>query len=201
MSETDEVIYERFLRDRREEDLLILIGRYREGLVLFLNGFVHDLREAEELMMDTFAEAAAGPTWFSGRSSFKTWLFSVGKNLALMQLRRSRRLVLFAEETDQEDATSETAWEARRSAARQTASPELAILRSERNRQLYEAIGALKEEYRRILILLYFEEMTHEEAGQVMGKSRRQIYHLAERGRAALKAELNRMGVTGEITE
>ncbi|MCR5092454.1 MAG: RNA polymerase sigma factor [Lachnospiraceae bacterium] len=201
MSETDEVIYERFLRDRREEDLLILIGRYREGLVLFLNGFVHDLREAEELMMDTFAEVAAGPTWFSGRSSFKTWLFSVGKNLALMQLRRSRRIVLFAEETGRDDGMPEIMADGGRSLSEQTDSPELEILRSELNRQIYEAIGKLKEEYRRILILLYFEEMTHEEAGQVMRKSRRQIYHLAERGRAALKAEMTRMGVTCEITE
>jgi RNA polymerase sigma-70 factor (ECF subfamily) len=44
---------------------------------------------AEELSLDAFAEVAAGPTFFSDKSSFKTWLFSIGKNLALMQLRKT----------------------------------------------------------------------------------------------------------------
>ena len=36
--------------------------------------------------------------------------------------------------------------------------------------------------------------MSHEEAARVMRKNRRQIYHLAERGRAALREKLERMG-------
>jgi RNA polymerase sigma-70 factor (ECF subfamily) len=56
------------------------------------------------------------------------------------------------------------------------------------------ALKQLNSDYRQILILLYFEQMSHEEAGKVMGKNRRQIYHLAERSRAALKEKLERMG-------
>ena len=74
------------------------------------------------------------------------------------------------------------------------APPELDILREERNRQLYEALSRLREEYRQILILLYFEDMSHEEAGRIMEKNRKQVYNLAERGRAALREQLERMG-------
>ena len=45
-----------------------------------------------------------------------------------------------------------------------------------------------------ILTLIYFEGMSHEEAARVMGKTKRQTYHLAERGRAALRERLERMG-------
>ena len=45
------------------------------------------MEDAEELMMDSFAEVAAGRTLFSGRSSFKTWLFAVARN-------KARRLTL-----------------------------------------------------------------------------------------------------------
>jgi RNA polymerase sigma-70 factor (ECF subfamily) len=72
--------------------------------------------------------------------------------------------------------------------------PELNILREERNHQLYEALSRLSAEYRQILILLYFEDMSHEEAGRIMGKNRKQIYNLVERGRAALREQLERMG-------
>ncbi|MCR4771647.1 MAG: sigma-70 family RNA polymerase sigma factor [Oscillospiraceae bacterium] len=177
MAETDETLYRRFLAEHNEEDLRVLLERHREQLLLFLNGYVHNLEDAEELTLDAFAEAAAGSSVFREQSSFKTWLFSIGKNMALMRLRKRR-------------FTSDESFER---TAEIAAPPELNILREERNRQLYEALSQLKEEYRQILILLYFEEMSHEEVGRVMGKTKRQVYNLAERGRTALGEKLKRM--------
>lgn len=180
-NETDEALYDRFLASRDEAAFRILVERHKESLLLFINGYVHNLDDAEELMVDTFAETVAGPTLFSGRSSFKTWLFSIGKNLALMYIRKNRRLPMADKELD-EDVSDPGK------------TPELQVITDERNRQLYMALKQLNSDYRQILILLYFEQMSHEEAGKVMGKNRRQIYHLAERGRAALKEKLERMG-------
>ena len=177
MIESDELIYRRYLAERNEDDFRVLLERHKESLMLFLCSFVHNMEDAEELMLDAYAEAAAG-SGYSGKSSFKTWLFSIGKNLALMRLRKQRFTIEMPFEQ-----TDETA-----------APPELNILREERNRQLYEALSRIREEYRQILILLYFEDMSHEEAGRIMGKNRKQIYNLAERGRAALREQLERMG-------
>ena len=177
MGESDELIYSRYLAEHNDDDFRILLERHKESLMLFLYSFVHNMEDAEELMLDAYAEAAAGANYF-GKSSFKTWLFSIGKNMALMRLRKQRFTA-----GDSVEKTEET-----------TDPPELNILREERNRQLYEALRQLKEEYRQILILLYFEDMSHEEAGRIMGKSRKQIYNLAERGRAALREQLERMG-------
>jgi RNA polymerase sigma-70 factor (ECF subfamily) len=178
MIETDEVIYSRFLAERDEEDFRVLLERHKDSLILFLNGYVHNLEDAEELMLDAYAQAAAGTSFFSGKSSFKTWLYSIGKRMATTRLRRSRFFP-----TEHNELADET-----------TAPPELDLLRDERNRELYLALRELNEEYRQILILLYFEQMTHAEAGRVMGKSRKQVYHLAERSRNALKKKLERMG-------
>ena len=177
MIESDELLYRRFLIQGNEEDFRILLERHKESLMLFLYSFVHNMEDAEELMLDAYAEAAAGAN-YSGKSTFKTWLFSIGKNMALMRLRKQRFTA-----GDSFEKTEET-----------TDPPELNILREERNRQLYKALSQLKEEYRQILILLYLEDMSHEEAGKVMGRTKRQTYHLAERGRAALRDKLERMG-------
>ncbi|MCR4804269.1 MAG: RNA polymerase sigma factor [Clostridia bacterium] len=176
MRETDEQLYSRFLAEGNSADLAELLERHRDSLTLFLFGIVHDMEDAEDLMLDAFAHAASGAR-FSGRSSFKTWLFSIGKNLAYMHLRKRRP---FLQHRDAADEASP--------------SPELSILKEERKQQLYQAIQKLHEDYRQILILLYFEDMSCEEAGRVMGKNRRQVYHLADRGKAALKTELERMG-------
>jgi hypothetical protein len=42
----------------------VLFERYREELVPFLYGFMQSIEDAEELMPDSFAEIAAGPTAF-----------------------------------------------------------------------------------------------------------------------------------------
>lgn len=177
MAETDELIYKRYMKDHDEADLLILLERHRESLVLFLYSIVHNMDDAEELMLDTYAEIAAGGS-FSGKSSFKTWLFSIGKHKALMSLRK--KTIWYKTEEDIEDEL--------------TPPPELEILNEERNHQLFKALGCLNKEYRQVLILLYFEEMSMEEAARVMGKNRKQIYNLSDRGRKALKGELERMG-------
>ena len=90
--EADEAVYLRYLDSAADADLRTLLERYRDPLTLFLYGFLHNIEDAEELMLDAFAEIAAGPTVFSGKSSFKTWLFSIGKHLALAQLRKQKHL-------------------------------------------------------------------------------------------------------------
>ena len=69
MIETDEILYSRFLAERSEDAFRILLERHRESLMLFLLSYVHNMEDAEELMLDAYAEAAAG-AGFSGKSSF-----------------------------------------------------------------------------------------------------------------------------------
>lgn len=180
MIESDELLYSRFLAEHNEDDFRILLERHRESLMLFLNSIVHSIEDAEELMLDAFAEAAAGTRAFLGRSSFRTWLFSIGKKMALAHLRKAKRLPDTRELLQDPDAFIPP--------------PELHILRDERYRQLYQALSRLNDDYRQVLTLLYFEEMSNEEICAVSGRHKKQIYNLTERARKALKEELERMG-------
>jgi len=177
MTESNEKLYSRYLVEGNPDDLAVLLERHGRALTLFLFGYVHNLEDAEELMLDSFATVASGTSPFLGRSSFRTWLFSVGKKLALAHMRRQKA---------RPDTLDETALD--------QIMPDLALLQAERDRQLYQGLAQIKAEYRQVLYLIYFEGMTHEEAGRVMGKSKRQIYNLTERGRKALKEALERMG-------
>lgn len=182
MNETDEKLYKRFLKEGNSDDLRVLLEKYNESLTLFIYGYVHDMEDAEELMLDTFAVAASGTSHFGGRSSFKTWLFGIGRNLALKHLRKHSIKAAAL----QDDVAS--------SKADPSQDPDLNILRKERNASLYRALNQLNPDYRQALYLIYFEEMDHDEASRVMGKTKKQFYNLVTRGKASLKSILERMG-------
>ncbi|MBQ6623105.1 MAG: sigma-70 family RNA polymerase sigma factor [Mogibacterium sp.] len=185
--EKDETVYRRFLSDRSESDLRILLERHRESLLLFLLGYVGNEEDAEELMMDTYAVVASGTSAFSGRSSFKTWLFGIARNQAKMFLRKKKGFFLSMEEMLEKSHYEQIA-----DSYHDT--PELELLRQEQNNELYMALETLPASYRQVLYLTYFEEMDADEAAHVMGKTKKQIYNLTERGRKALKEALERMG-------
>ena len=178
--ESDEVIYARFLKDNSNEDLKELLSRHREGLTFFLYGFLHNMEDAEDIMLDSFAVAASGTSRFSGKSSFKTWLFSIGRNRAMKHLRKNRFKIQPIDEAKEIAHPSDT--------------PEDAMIADERKRHLYSAMKELNPDYRHVLFLLYFEQMSTEEAAVVLKKSTKQIYNLSSRGRSALKQQLESMG-------
>ncbi len=178
----DEILYSRYLRDRDSDDLRELLERHRESLTLFIFGFVHDMDDAEELMLNAFAVAASGTSRFSGRSSFKTWLFAIGRNLARKHLRSSG----YAHELN--DAVEDP----------ESMEAENELIKSEDKRELYAALSRLPEDYRNVLYLLYFEDMSTEQAAAVMKKTKKQVYNLAFRGKQQLKELLTEAGFDDE---
>ena len=72
--------------------------------------------------------------------------------------------------------------------------PETLFLQKERERALYRAMGRLKADYRVALHLVYFEELSYEEAGRVLHKSKKQIENLVYRAKNALRADLEKEG-------
>lgn len=166
-------VYRRFL-DGDADALEELIGIYREGLTLFILGIVRDPFYAEELMIDAFAHFAVKGRRFEGRASMKTYLYAIGRNLALRHLKKHRHenhLPLHENYAAPDN-------------------PETEYLREEDKRRLYSAMHQLKDDYRETLYLLYFEGMSYAEVAGVLHKTEKQIGDLAYRGKAALKAKM-----------
>ena len=89
MMETDEMLYRSYLNGE-DEALRVLIEKYSEKLTLFIYGMVGNMHDAEEHMMDSFAILISKNKPFLGRSTFKTWLFAIGRNQARMFLRKRK---------------------------------------------------------------------------------------------------------------
>ena len=182
MEVTDEKLYYQFMEHGDESALGLLMDRHKESLTLFLYSYVHNMDDAEDLMLESFAAAVTGRSRYidRGEGSFKTWLFTIGRNQAITFLRKKKRILLPLED--------------RFEPGESMPAPDLEILKKESDRQLYAAMQELAPEYRQVLYLLYIEQLRHNEIAVVMKKNKKQVYNLVARGRLALRQQLERMG-------
>ncbi|MBR5683109.1 MAG: RNA polymerase sigma factor [Ruminococcus sp.] len=171
--------YRRFLAGD-DEGLHEIIREYRQGLILYINSFVQNIRTAEEMTEDTFAELAIRCPKFSEKSSFKTWLYAIGRNITAKHLRKRAKFIIVPLES-QENLADEKSIEGN-------------YIKSEQKRAVHKALHSLKTEYRQVLYLSYFEGFSNEETAIIMKKSKRQIETLLYNARKALKTELERGG-------
>ncbi len=175
--------YRRFL-DGDETGFVEIVRDYKDGLILYLNSFVADIRTAEELAEDTFVKIGIRRPDFSGRSSFRTWLYAIGRNVAVDYIRRAAR-----RRWDPIDESSATADEE---------SLENAYIREENRIAVHRAMNALKPEYRQVLWLTYFEGFSNKEAASIMRKTVHGIETLSYRARRSLKHVLETEGYLNE---
>ena len=72
------------------QDLEELYQLYSPDIYRYLCGLTHDPVWAEDLLSETFLKAVRAFGRFEGRSSIKTWLFTIARNVWVDALRRKR---------------------------------------------------------------------------------------------------------------
>jgi len=171
--------YSRFLsgdKDAIDE----IIRDYKDGLVYFLYSIIGDMGQAEEAAIDTFVKLYVDKPTFKGKCSFKTWLYTIGRNKAF----DIRRKVSKFSSVSLDDAFNISDEE----------NIEQKVIDDERRSDLRRIISKLKPEYSQVLYLIFFEDFKNDEAAEIMKKSRKQITDLLYRAKNALKKEIEKEG-------
>ena len=164
--------YRRFI-DGDREAFCEIVDLYRESLIFFIHRYVNDLDTAEDLAEDAFVELIVHPERFRGQSSLKTFLFAIARNKGIDWLRRHKKMTLVSIDDAGEIADLRTLEET--------------VAGNEEKIRLSAALEQIKEEYRIAIHLVYLEDLSYDEAGKIMGKSRKQIENLVYRGKKALR--------------
>ncbi|MBR0485559.1 MAG: RNA polymerase sigma factor [Oscillospiraceae bacterium] len=173
--------YRRFLSGD-DSGMVELIRDYKDGLLLYLNSFTNNLSLAEDCVQDTFIKLAIKKPKFREKSTFKTWLYAIGRNVTLDTLRKLRHhasLDEISELADMQDLEQD-------------------YLIEEQKIAVHRAIRNLKQDYQQVIYLVYFENFTNDETAKVMHKTKKQIENLLYNARKALKSELEKEGVCYE---
>ena len=166
---TDEELYARFLCGE-DDAIRQLMDRYLERLTLFCFTFLHGLTEAEDMALDAFAVIAMKrSTWYGG--SFRRWLYRIARNLSIS---RFRKLRLVQASFDEAHHLSEPGADA-------------VYWRQEETEALTSLLHRLPEDERRLLTLLYLEDMSYAQAAKALGMDEKRVDNLAYRGKKRLR--------------
>ena len=68
-----------------------LVNNYKDRLYNFLYGIIRDVDSAEDLSQETFLKVFTHKDSYRGPYKFSTWMYTIGKNLALTELRKLKR--------------------------------------------------------------------------------------------------------------
>jgi RNA polymerase sigma-70 factor (ECF subfamily) len=153
--------------------------RYADDVLGYVQSIVRDRYEAEDITQHVFAKLNTVIGKYEERSvPFAAWLMRVARNAALDRV-RARRLTPVDEvrTTDRGDDR----------------------LSYERRQCLKEALAALPEEQRKVLVLRHVAGLSPAEIADRLGKTESSIHGLHHRGRATLKAALTDLG-SGPVT-
>ncbi len=179
---TDAEYYYQFLNGDNS-GLEELVKMFNNNLILFINRYVNNLSTAEDLAADTFAELIVKKSPYIEKYSFKTWLFRIARNNAIDYIRKNRRhmnVSLPDYDTAEEDAL------------------ERSVVKSEQQTELHASLKKLKKDYSDVLYLIYFDQMSYEEAGLILKKNNKQIKNLVFRAKQSLKETMIKEGFNYE---
>ena len=167
----DEELYRQYLCGD-EAGLVALMKKYGNPLTLYINGYLHDVHEAEDLMIEVFSYLfTKKPRIRDG--GLKAYLYKAARHMALRG--RSRRRLFFSLDNLTEEPDGQTLVEVVRT--------------KERDRILHFCMAALNPDYREALYLVYFEGMSYLQAAEVMGKSEKQITNMVYQGQEVVCAD------------
>ena len=172
--------YRRYL-DGDEAAFDEILKSYRDNLTFFINRYVHDPDAAEDLAIDTFMYLIVHPWRYHFMVPLKTYLFMIARSRALDYLKHRKKLNMIPIE---EVSTMVS----------DGISLEELILLDERKQALNRALSQLSGEMQTAVHLVYFEDLTYEDAAKVMKKNKKQVANLLYRAKEKLRTILGKDG-------
>ena len=199
----DEMAWLDLLRQRDEMAFTRLVEQYHTSLIRLARLFVHDERLAEELSQETWIAVLKGVDAFEGRSSLKTWIFTILTNKAKTRSRRENRSFVFSD-FEEEAFESPTVPAERFKGASAGASvnhwavepsswagiPEEKVLSEESRRLIRQTIDELPDNQKAVITLRDIEECSSQEICNILDISESNLRVLLHRARARVREAL-----------
>ncbi len=138
------------------------MASYREPLYLLLLRMTRNTTTADDLTVETFSKAFLQLHRYAPTGSFSSWLFSIGVNTYIDYLRKRRLDTIPLSDLSHNSAGDFVEYQLPSGQP----NPEEAMIRMQRDESLKQIVSQLKEPYRRIIEMRFYEDLSYEEIAE-----------------------------------
>ncbi len=190
------------LRNRDEAIFEFLLDNYHASMIRIAQIYLAERELAEEIVQETWLAVFEGISRFEGRSSLKTWIYSILVNRSQTRAQREGRSIAFSlldtfnadEPTVEEERFTNPRFPGHWSLPPESWEnvPEAHLLSEETQSIIHRAIERLSANQREVITLHDVEGWSAEEVCNVLNISESNQRVLLHRARAAVRCELEK---------
>ena len=167
---------------RDKDAYRVLIERHKKQAYSFAFSYLKNVDDAFNISQEAFIKTWNAINSFEEGRSFRSWLFSIIKNLSINLIIKKKIL----KEISLDEAMEESSFDIKDTSADPLETLEI----KEKRKQVWKAIMGLKEEFREIIILKHFNDLSYREISETLdipeGTVMSRLYH----ARLSLKESL-----------
>lgn len=178
----DDCIIQRCL-DGDSQAFSELVLKYQDRLFNTLVRAFGDRGEAEDVVQEAFLQSYTKLKSFRRDSAFYTWLYRIAFNISISRRRRKRPTMSVDVGRDEYGQEPED----------QSVPPDHNLEQCEQAEMVHEALNAVSDDYRRILVLREMDSMDYEAIADVLELPIGTVRSRLHRARSQLKTELERL--------
>jgi len=170
-----------------EREFQNIYALFNEKIHRYLARMINET-EAEDLTQEVFVKISRGLKDFEKKSSLTTWIYQIATNTALDRL-RALSLQKEASDIQRENEEGEVG-DTYLQAKDHKPSLEATLIKREMNDCIRSIVEGLQENYRTVLVLSDFEELTNAEITDILGISLDTVKIRLHRVRTRLRKQL-----------
>ena len=163
-----------------------LMVKYFKPLLNFIYRMIGNRETAEEITQEVFIRVYKSAFLYEPRSKFRTWAYTIARNLSLNSIRDKKKNTHSLDESFE----SEDGVMSRQVEDVTVEKPDEALLLKEKNAVIMDAIHSLPENQRTAVLLCRFEGLSYEDISKTMGTSVEAVKSLLSRAKENLKIRL-----------
>ena len=184
-SYTDETVLVTGLRDGDEAAYEYLVREHGGRLLSVIRRILRNEDESADALQDTFIAAFKNIDRFEGAAKLTTWLHQIAVNAALMKLRKKRNI----HERSVDDLLPQFLDDGHRAdvGPTWTLTADQVAEQAELTGVVHEQIAALPDQYREVIVLRDIEQVSTDEAAQVLNITPGALKVRLHRARQALR--------------
>lgn len=186
----DYILVRRAVDEKDQQAYAALMSKYRDSIYYMLLKMVNNKDDAEDLTIEAFGKAFIRLHQYEPTYAFSTWLFRIASNNCIDFLRKKKMQMMSIDGTDSDEGNVFDLESPNRN-------PEQEAIKQQKKVIMQEIVGKLKPQYKLLIEMRYFKEMSYEEISQELdtplGTIKAQLHRARDILQGIMKSKIDKI--------